>query len=173
MQQDFINAYFTQSGLGWAMMGAAVVVALGCIGSARGIRIAAAQGAGLMSEKPELFGRFLVLMAMPGTQGFYALISAILIAMWTGLAEGNLIIPPLTGFAIFAVATGTGFVLMWSATFQGETSAACLNMVARQPDTAGRAIILPALVETYALVGLLSAIILLLFLTQDVARVGG
>ena len=166
--QSFVDVYFLESGIGWAMLGAAVVVALGCIGSARGIRTAAAQGAGLMSENPELFGKFLVLMAMPGTQGFYGLICAILIAMWTGVAAGETQLSALIGFAIFSIATGTGLVLLWSALLQGETSAACLNMVAKQPDTAGRAIILPALVETYALVALLAAIILLLFLTGGV-----
>jgi len=164
--EQFMLKYFVESGLGLAMIGAAAAVAMGCIGSAHGIRIAASQGAGVMSEKPELFGKLLVLMALPGTQGFYALICAILIGMWTGLFSGHPSVGPLTGLAIMAIGIGTGFVEWKSAILQGETSAAAMNMVARQPDAAGRAILLPALVETYALIGLLSAIVLLLFLTK-------
>ena len=163
---EFFLKYFVESGLGLAMIGAAVVVALGCIGSARGIRIASGQAAGVLSEKPELFGKLLVLIALPGTQGFYSLICAILIGMWSGLFAGKPLVSPLTGVAIMAIGIGTGFVQLKSAMYQGETSAASINMVARQPDSAGRAILLPALVETYALVGLLAAIVLLLFVTK-------
>jgi V/A-type H+-transporting ATPase subunit K len=120
-----------------------------------------------MSEKPELFGKLLVLMALPGTQGFYALICAILIGMWTGLFGGHAAVTPIQGMAILAIGVGTGFVEWKSAILQGETSAAAMNMVARQPDAAGRAILLPALVETYALIGLLAAIVLMLFLTKS------
>ena len=121
-----------------------------------------------MSEKPELFGKPLVLSALPGTQGFYALICAILIGMWTGLFEQKVVLQPVIGLSIMAVAIGTGFVQWRSAVFQGETSAAAINMVSKQPETSGRAILMPALVETYALVALLGAIVLVLFLTKEI-----
>ncbi len=163
----FITKYFLEGGLGWAMIGAAAMVAMGCVGSSRGIRIAAAQAAGVLSEKPELFGKFLVLMALPGTQGFYGLIGAILVGLWTGLFGGNVAsLHPVVGIAIMALGIGTGFVQWKSAVFQGETSAAAISMVAKQPEMAGRAILLPALVETYALLGLLGAIVLLQLLTK-------
>ncbi|MBI2559767.1 MAG: V-type ATP synthase subunit K, partial [Planctomycetes bacterium] len=53
---DLIRLYFIETGFGWAAAGAILVVMLGSIGSARGIRIAGAQAAGVLSEKPELFG---------------------------------------------------------------------------------------------------------------------
>lgn len=162
--EEFLTKCFIQGGLGWAMIGAATAVSFGCMGSARGIRIAAGQAAGIMSEKPEMFGKFLVLIALPGTQGFYALICAILIAMWSGLMSGTVSLHPAVGVGYMAVGVGTGVVEWWSAVYQGEASAAAINMVGKQPDTGGRAILLPALVETYALVGLLGAILLLLFL---------
>jgi V/A-type H+-transporting ATPase subunit K len=169
--QAFITKYFLEGGLGWAMIGAAFAVSLGCIGSARGIKIAASQAAGIMSEKPELFGKLLILMALPGTQGFYSLICAILIALWTGLIGGSVALAPVKGIAIMAIGIGMGFVEWKSAVFQGETSAAAINLVAKQPDTAGRAILLPALVETYALVALLAAIVLVLFLTSSTLQI--
>jgi len=170
--QEILTKYFIQGGLGYAMIGAAAVFSLGGIGSARGIRISAAQAGGVLSEKPELFGKMLVLMALPGTQGFYSLITAILIGMWSGLFGGKVTLHPIQGIAIMAIGIATGMVEWLSAIYQGQTSAAAINMVAKQPDSSGRAILLPALVETYALLGLLSAIVLLLFVTNGSLVIG-
>jgi V/A-type H+-transporting ATPase subunit K len=136
--QQILTKYFLQSGLGFAMIGAAAVFSLGGIGSAKGIRISASQAGGVLSEKPELFGKLLVIMALPGTQGFYSLITAILIGMWSGLFGGNVNLHPIQGIAIMAIGIGTGMVEWLSAIYQGETSAAATNLVAKQPDSAGR-----------------------------------
>jgi V/A-type H+-transporting ATPase subunit K len=170
--QKILTEFFIQGGLGYAMIGAAAVFSLGCIGSARGIRISAAQAAGVLSEQPDLFGKLLVLMALPGTQGFYSLITAILIGMWSGLFGATVHLNPMQGIAIMAIGIGTGLVEWLSAIYQGETSAAAINMVAKKPDSSGRAILLPALVETYALLGLLSAIVLLQFVTNAKLVIG-
>ena len=170
--QQILTKYFLQSGLGFAMIGAAAVFSLGGIGSAKGIRISASQAGGVLSEQPELFGKLLVIMALPGTQGFYSLITAILIGMWSGLFGGKVTLHPIQGIAIMAIGIATGMVEWLSAIYQGETSAAAINMVAKRPDSSGRAILLPALVETYALLGLLSAIVLLLFVTNGSLVIG-
>lgn len=170
--QQILTKYFLQSGLGFAMIGAAAVFSLGGIGSAKGIRISASQAGGVLAEQPELFGKLLVIMALPGTQGFYSLITAILIGMWSGLFGGKVTLHPMQGIAIMAIGIGTGMVEWLSAIYQGETSAAAINLVAKKPDSSGRAILLPALVETYALLGLLSAIVLLLFVTNGSLVIG-
>jgi V/A-type H+-transporting ATPase subunit K len=160
------QVYFLQTGMGWAIFGGILAVMLGGIGSAKGIRIAAVQGAGVMSEKPELFGKLLVLMALPGTQGFYGLIVAIMISLQTGLMAGEVAVSPLTGLSLLAIGLCTGVVLWLSAVNQGQTSAASINLTAKKPEESGRAIILPALVETYAVVALLAAILLILWVTN-------
>ncbi len=83
------QSFAAEAGPGMAYAGAAIVVALGGTGSARGIATAAQSAAGVLSEKPELFGRLLVMVALPGTQGFYGFIIAILMATSTGLTEGK------------------------------------------------------------------------------------
>ena len=162
----FLEALFVTNGIGLAVAGGMIAVMFGGWGSARGLRIAGAQTAGALAEKPELFGKLLVLTALPGTQGFYGLIGAIFIAMKTGLmkttAETGLPkIAPMMGFALFAIGTGLGVVLCISAINQGETSAACINLTAKRPEEGGRSILFPALVETYAVVALLAAILLI------------
>ncbi|HUW58390.1 MAG TPA: V-type ATP synthase subunit K [Planctomycetota bacterium] len=160
---EFLYVYFLETGLGWAVIGAMLAVMFGGMGSAQGIRISAAQGAGVMSEKPELFGKLLVLIALPGTQGFYGFVCAFLIAGAVGLggANGIVYISPVQGLGLLAVGFCAGMVLWRSAVYQGETSAACISLTAKKPEESGRAIILPALVETYAVVALLAAILVI------------
>jgi V/A-type H+-transporting ATPase subunit K len=162
--QQLISQYFVQTGLGWAVLGATLVAMLGGIGSALGIRIAGAQAAGVLSEKPELFGRLLVLMALPGTQGFYSFICAMFIANRTGLMSGKVAVAPLVGVGLFFVGLCMGLVEWRSAIYQGEASAAAINLVARKPEEAGRAILIPAMVETYAVLALLTSILMIIWL---------
>ncbi|MFN3466701.1 MAG: V-type ATP synthase subunit K [Candidatus Brocadiales bacterium] len=163
---EFITTHFVKTGLGWAGTGALMVVMFGGMGSAKGIRVATAQAAGVLSERPELFGRLLVLMALPGTQGFYGFICAVTIAMKCGLIGGTVIISPVIGMGICFTGIAMGIVLWRSAIYQGEVSAAAINWTAKKPEESGRAILLPALVETYAVLALLAAILMITWLTQ-------
>jgi len=167
MIDEFVRQYFVQTGLGWAVAGAMFAVMFACMGSARGIRLAAAQAAGVMSEKPELFGKLLILMALPGTQGFYGFICAIIIALRTGILGGEVVVAPIVGVGLFFVGLCMGIVEWRSAVYQGETSAACINLTAKKPEEGGRAILMPALVETYGVVALLAAILMVIWMTEE------
>jgi V/A-type H+-transporting ATPase subunit K len=157
-------------GRGLCYAGAGLAFGLAGAGSAKGIAIAAHQAAGVMREKPELFGRMLVMIALPGTQGFYGFIAAILIMTQTGLIGGsNLKVSLGTGLALFFVGLGDGLAQFISAIYQGEASAAGISLLARRPEQAGRAVLFPAFVETYAVVALLATILFIIFLTSPVA----
>jgi len=160
------NDVAIEIGRGLAVGGAAFVFGLGGCGSARGIAIASQQAAGVLREKPDLFGKLLIMVALPGTQGFYGFITALMLALRTGLVGGTKIaISPGTGLALFFVGIAAGFAQYVSAVKQGEASAAGIALVARRPEQAGRSILFPALVETYAVVALLASILLILWLT--------
>lgn len=164
--EEFLKVHFLETGLGWAGTGAMLAVMFGGLGSARGIRIAVGQAAGVLSEKPELFGRLLVLMAMPGTQGFYGFICAVTIAMKIGLIQGAIDVTPIAGMGLFFTGLSAGGVFWRSAIWQGEAAAAAINLTAKRPEEGGRAILMPALVETYAVVALLAAILMIMWLTK-------
>ena len=66
------------NGIVLAIIGAALAIILGGTGSAIGVAIAGRSGTGVL-WKPELFGRVLVLQALPGTQGIYGFLVGILI----------------------------------------------------------------------------------------------
>lgn len=143
----------------WIVLGMIINVFLSGMGSARGLRTASVQTTGIMSERPELFGKLFVLTVLPGTQGFYGFIASFLAGSQT-LMAGN--IPSMgKALALMFLLIGMGVVCYFSAVDQGKTSAAAINMVAKQEQTFGQAIIMPALVETYAVLGLLITIILM------------
>ena len=169
MWEEFIKTYFINNGVGWAVLGGMSAVMLGCIGSAIGIRIACTQGTGVLSEKPELFGKLLVLMALPGTQGFYGFIAAIFFAMRINLItsiDDAVKLSPQIGIGLLIVGIAVGLVQLFSAINQGITAAASINLVGKKPDEGGRAILFPALVETYAVIALLTGILMTFWLTM-------
>lgn len=161
------HALAIEIGRGLTIAGAGLAVGLGCCGSGKGIGIASQAAAGVLSEKPDMFGQLLVMLALPGTQGFYGFITAIMIFMQTGLFAGEWNASVSTGVALFFVGLAVGLALLVSAIWQGEASAAGIALVARRPEESGRALLFPAMVETYAVVALLAGIVTILFITNE------
>jgi V/A-type H+-transporting ATPase subunit K len=166
MEMSLIEQYFTSTGIGWAMIGAIGAVMFGGIGSARGIGLAASEAAGAIAEKPDMFGKALILAALPGTQGLYGFVTAFILMFFTGVIGDVVAVSPLVGFTLMFVGLLSGVVQWKSGVHQGEVSAACINLTVKRPEEAGRAIVLPVLVETYAVVALLAAILISFFLTS-------
>jgi len=153
-------------GLVFAILGMASAITLSGIGSTIGIGISTMQTAGVLSEKPHLYGKLFVITALPGTQGFYGFIQLFWIATRIGLFGGVPKIPVNTGMQLFLVGLGMGIVELISAIWQGKVSAASINLVAEKEEEAGRALILPGLVEIYAIISLIAAILVTQFITQ-------
>ena len=66
------------------------------------------------------------------------------------------------GLQIFASCMPIAIVGWISAIYQGKTSAASIQMISKKPEAMGKAIILPAMVETYAVLALLTSILMLM-----------
>ncbi|HLF87096.1 MAG TPA: permease, partial [Nitrospiria bacterium] len=105
-------------------------------------------------------------MALPGTQGFYSFICAVMISLRSGMVTGKVTASPTVGISLFIIGLCMGLVEWKSAILQGEASAAAINLTGKRPEESGRAILLPALVETYAVISLLAAILLIIWVTQ-------
>ena len=73
------------SGLYIAMIGAAMAAFMAGIGSAIGVGYTGRAASGVLSEAPDMFGRLFLLVALPGTQGFYGFIIALFIILKIGL----------------------------------------------------------------------------------------
>jgi V/A-type H+-transporting ATPase subunit K len=149
-------------GLTYAFLGGALAVILGGIGSAIGIGLAGQAASGVMSEDPEKFGSLLLLVALPGTQGIYGFLSGFLVMLKLGVTAGKLIVPPAhQGLQILIACLPVAFAGLVSAIHQGKVCASGIYMVAKQPKEMTKPLVLGALVETYAVLGLLITILLL------------
>jgi V/A-type H+-transporting ATPase subunit K len=151
-----------EMGLTYAFLGGALAVILGGIGSAIGIGLAGQAASGVMSEDPEKFGSLLLLVALPGTQGIYGFLSGFLVMLKLGVTAGKLIVPPVhQGLQILIACLPVAFAGLVSAIHQGKVCASGIYMVAKQPKEMTKPLVLGALVETYAVLGLLITILLL------------
>ena len=150
-------------GLAIAILGAAVSAFLAGTGSAIGIATAAQTANGVLSEDPSKFGRVLILVAMPGTQGIYGLLGTFLVLMKLGFFGGgsDVSLTMWQGWQIFFAALPVAIAGLFSAIHQGRTSAAGVELTAKRPDAMIQGIIHSALVETYAIFGLLATILIL------------
>lgn len=147
-------------GLGLAVIGAAITAFLGAVGSAWGIAVASEAAGGVLTEDPEKFGRVLVLLALPGTQGFYAFLGMFYVMLKVNLLGGGMPIDLAAGLQLCFAALPVGVVGLFSGYYQGRASAAGILLLAKRPEEMGKAVILPAMVETYAVLGLLATILL-------------
>lgn len=149
-------------GLTLAVLGGALAVVLGGIGSAIGVGLAGQASSGVMSEDPEKFGSLLLLVALPGTQGIYGFLSAFLVILKLGLTTGDLATPTVyKGWQILIACLPVAFAGLVSGIHQGKVCASGVYMVAKQPKDLMKPVIMAALVETYAVLGLLITILLL------------
>ena len=148
------------SGIVWALLGAASAVILAGCGSAYGVGVAGRAAAGVVSEDPAQFAKVLLLQLLPGTQGIYGLLVAFITLSKIGLLGGTVAdISMGTGLLIFAACLPIGIVGLVSAINQGRTSVAAVGIVAKRPDQFGKAMLFPAMVETYAILALLMSIL--------------
>lgn len=152
-------------GIGIAIAGAALAAILGGIGSAIGIGYAAQAANGVLSEDPEKFGTLLILVALPGTQGVYGFIGAFMVLMKIGVFGGEVV--PLAlhqGLQIFFAAMPVAFACLISAIWQGKVCTAGIEMVAKRPTEAAKAMIYGILVEFYAVLGLIVTIMVIVLM---------
>ena len=154
--QFFFNGNFL------AVLGAALAVGLGGIGSAKGVGIAGEAAAGLIAEDPDKFGQILILQALPGTQGIYGFLVGIMVMLNCGFLGGNAALTASQGMYVLAACLPCALTGLISGIHQGRVAAAGINVVAKRPNEVSKAMIYAAMVETYAILGLLISILLVI-----------
>lgn len=155
---EFMNSY---GGPILAMLGAGLAALMAGIGSAKGVGLVGEVASGLIVEQPEKFGQTLILQVIPGTQGFYGFITALVILSRIGLLTGNL--KPLTlyqGFLFLMSALPVAFVEYRSAIYQGKTAATGVQILAKRPENFFDGVIYAVMVETYAVLALITSILM-------------
>ncbi|MCQ9209715.1 V-type ATP synthase subunit K [Granulicatella seriolae] len=144
-------------GVMFAALGMGIAIIFGGIGSSRGVGIAGEAAAALIKEQPEKFAQALILQLLPGTQGIYGFIIAFFIMgrMTADLSLQN-------GLYLLMASLPVAFTGLFSAISQGKVAAAGIQILAKKPEEATKGIIFSAMVETYAILGLLVSILIIL-----------
>lgn len=144
-----------------ATAGAVVAALLAGFGSAIGVGMAGQAAAGVVSEDPDRFGSCLLMQLLPGTQGIYGMLIAIVIASKAGLMSvGGAAISPEIGMRFLVAALPIAFGGLVSAIYQGKVACAGINMIAKKPNESGKGMLMAIMVETYAVLALLISFLL-------------
>jgi len=147
------------TGMVLALTGAVLATILAGIGSALGVRLAGQAAAGVTAEQPDLFAKVLILQLLPGTQGIYGLLVTFITLSRIGVLGGTVVSDTKTGIMYLLGCLPIAIVGLISAIYQSKTSIASIAVVAKRPDQFGKAMLFPAMVETYAILALLVSIL--------------
>ncbi len=131
-----------------AYIGIGLMLALSGIGSAYGVTITANASVGALKKNPDKFGNYMILTALPGTQGLYGFLGYFLLS-------GHLV-PEITMFqsaAIFSIGLALGLICIFSAIRQGQVGANGIAGIGAGHDLFGRTMILAVFAELYPIVG--------------------
>ena len=146
-------------GIVLALLGAVLAAFMGGIGSTIGVGMTGQAAAGVVTEDPSQFGKVLVLQLLPGTQGIYGLLIGFVTLTQIGILGGNADISLAKGLLYLAACLPMAIVGLISARWQAKASVSSIALVAKRPDQFGKAMIFPAMVETYAVLALLISIL--------------
>lgn len=144
------------------ILGCALAISIAGVSSAIGLALAGSSAIAVTAEKPNLFGKCLVLQVLPMTQSVYGLLTAILLMMGAGLLGGGetVMMGSLAGMGAVWIGLAVGITGV-SAINQGMVASSSISAVGRNPDVAARGIIFTVMPETIAIFGLLVGILLM------------
>ena len=126
------------------MIGPALVLGLGCIGSAIGCGIAGMASHAVMSRVEENHGKFIGMSAVPSSQAIYALILTIIMAGKVKAGDVSALSAVGIGFSI-------GLAILISSIYQGMCAATGIQASAKQPSVFGKAFAALGIVESFSL----------------------
>ncbi len=128
-----------------AYVGVALMVGLAGIASAMGTSICGQAAVGAMKKNGGAFGSYMILSALPGSQGLYGFVCFFMV-------QGMLSNPTmLQGAAILGAGILVGIVNLAAAVYQGKVCANGIAAIGNGHDVMGKTLILAAFPELYAI----------------------
>lgn len=126
------------------------------IGSAIGLMKTGQAAAGVLGEEPRRFSKLLVLVVLPATNGIYGFVFAVVASSAVKLG-----IDLSTGLSVLLASLPVAITGLVTPILQGRSSIGCINAVAKKETLSGRLLLFPAMIETYAILSLVIALLLL------------
>ncbi len=130
-------------------LGFGLMLGLAGIGSSIGTTIAGNAAEGALKKAPEKSANYMVLSAMPATQGLYGFVAFL---MWMGRDFAE------QGPLLFGVGLAVGLVCMISAIRQGQICANGIVGISQGHDVLTNTMIYAAFPEFYAILSLVGAL---------------
>lgn len=132
-------------------LGLGLMLGLAGVGSSIGTTIAGNAAEGALKKNPEKSSSYMILSAMPATQGLYGFVAFF---MWLGkdfAADGAM---------LFGVGISVGLVCLMSAIRQGQVCANGIVGISQGHDVQTNTMIYAALPEFYAILALVAALMI-------------
>jgi V/A-type H+-transporting ATPase subunit K len=134
-------------------VGLALMLCLAGIGSSIGTTIAGNAAEGALKKNPEKSSSYMILSAMPATQGLYGFVAFLL---W----PKDSAVMAESGFLYFAVGLAAGMVFLFSAIRQGQVCANGIIGISQGHDVQTNTMIYAALPEFYAILALVASLMI-------------
>lgn len=154
-----LDFFMKNGGIIFAVLGAALAVILSGIGSAKGVAYVGQAASAIVIDEPEKFGKSLVLQLLPGTQGLYGFVIGIIVL--TRLGGG---LEFQQGIEIMLACLPIAIVGYFSAIEQSKVAYAGINILAKNEEQSTKGIIYSVMVETYAILSLITSLIFVISL---------
>lgn len=137
-----------------AYLGLGLMIALAGIGSAIGVSSGGNATIGALKKNDESFGSYMLLSALPGTQGLYGFAGFFIVnaKLSTFIVDGVLQISLYQGASIFAAGIAMGFVGLISGIKQGSVCASGITGIGGGHDIFGKTMVLAVFPELYAII---------------------
>ncbi len=145
-----------------ALAGAVIAVTLACLGSIKGVGLAGEAASAVIIDDPGKFAKLLILQLLPGTQGLYGFVVAIMMFLKIGILGGSpdLTITAALLYVVAGLPIGIGGYL--SAVAQARVAVTGITIVAKKPGESAKAVISATLVEFYAILSFISSLLMVM-----------
>lgn len=141
-----------------AYIGIGLMVGLSGIGSIYGVSISGNAAIGAMKKNPGAFGNYMVLSALPSTQGLYGFVAFFVMSGLVGVSAPEMTWP--VAAAIFGAGLAMGLSGLFSGIRQGQVCANGISAIGSGHSVFANTMILGVFPELYAILGLLVVILI-------------
>ena len=139
----------------FAYLGVALMVGVSGLASAVATARCGMASVGAMKKNAGAFGSYMILSALPGSQGLYGFVGFFMVQSF--LVED---MPLITGVGIFGAGLLMAIVTLSSALFQAKVCANGIVSIGNGNDVMGKTLILAAFPELYAILGVAATFLL-------------
>ena len=136
------------------LVGPAIVLGLGCIGSSIGCGIGGMALHAVMSRVEENHGTFIGMSAMAASQSIYGFI--VMLLMRDSIRAGT-----LSAMSGIGIGIAVGCALLFSSTYQGMCAASGIQAAAKQPAIIGKCFVALGIIESFSIFAFVFALLLI------------